>query len=119
MTKAQTAILEWLAKNRNVGTSSKVMAFWLGFNIRCADFSYPRDPADLNRCLNLLHLAPDLKADLPKMAEISAEWARLAAHWDALTVCFTREVGFLWEHYERSAPRTYALMQHIIYGEES
>jgi len=112
MTPAQQRTLGWLA-NGETGMSSKTMAFWLAFDQRTDEASYPHDPADLNRCLLLLGQVPEMRAQLPRMAELNEVWAALVARWDELEKSFTDEVGLGWTK-AKCAQKTYDLMRSII-----
>lgn len=112
MTPAQSAALEWLA-NGETGVSSETMAFWLAFEIRKGDGSYPHDPADLDRCLLLLDRVPEMRAHFHRMAEINPVWAALVENWERIEASHTAEVGLGWTK-AGSAPKTYALMCSII-----
>lgn len=113
LTPVQEEVVEWLA-NGETGLSSMTMAFWLGFRQPYHRSYYPRDPDDLNRCLGLLEVVPLLRPLLPKMAEVSPQWATLIAHWDAIENQFLEEAGLNWVK-AKSAPKTYALMRQILH----
>lgn len=112
MTPPQARILAWLA-NGETGTSSETMAFWLGFSLRKEDGSHPLDPSDFNRCLQLLHLVPELRTSLDRLAGLSPEWAALAASWGEIEASFLDEAGLGWTK-AQSAERTYRLMKEIL-----
>jgi hypothetical protein len=110
---AQQQVIEWLASGET-GTSSKTMAFYLGFGVRPKDASYPLDPADFDRCLRLLEAVPALREQIPRLAMLSPEWERLAKRWDEVEKCHLYEVGLGWSK-ARKAPVTYALMHEVLY----
>lgn len=112
MTEEQ--VLDWLA-NGEVGESSRCMAMWLAFGKLARDSfgGYPHDPDDMDRCLKLLHRAPGLRERLHKMAELNKGWEALVARWDEIEAMQMDEIGLGWTK-ARSAPRTYALMRHIL-----
>ena len=113
--ETQEAVTDWLATGE-IGCSSKQLAMWLAFGKRTRDrWAHPHDPADFDRCLRLLKLAPGLRRLLPKMAEISPEWQAIVARWDDVEALHTSEVGIGWTK-ARSAPQTYALMRRIYEG---
>lgn len=112
MTPAQQKTLEWLA-NGETGTSSKTMAFYLGFGIKMEDRCHPLDPADFDRCLRLLDCVPEMRPLLFQMGQISEEWERLVARWDEVEACHLKEVGLGWSK-ARNAPVTYDLMQTVL-----
>lgn len=113
MSPLQRDAIRWLAKGE-VGLSSRCMALWLAFGERSDDF-YPRDPADFDRCLRLLQSAPGLRTRLPRMAELSPEWAALVRRWDDIEASHLSEVGLGWSKGD-TAPVTYALMKEVIEG---
>jgi hypothetical protein len=114
---AQSMVIDWLADGRRVGMSSRTMALWLAFDKRTGDRGFgpahPHDPADLDRCLFLLALVPELRPRLPRMAELSAEWSRLIERWDEIEASHIAEVGLGWTK-ARRAPKTYALMREVL-----
>jgi len=111
MTETQKQVIKWLATGR-VGASSKCMAMWLAFGERAEPYA-PADPDDLDRCLKLLDKATGLRPLIPKMAEVSKDWAKLVPHWDKVEASHLAEVGLGWTKANR-APKTYALMASIL-----
>jgi hypothetical protein len=111
MTETQKQVVKWLATGR-VGLSSKCMAMWLAFGERAEPYA-PADPDDLDRCLKLLDKAPGLRPLIPKMADLTDEWARLVPRWDEVEASHLAEVGLGWTK-ARSAPKTYELMRMIL-----
>jgi len=107
MTETQKQVVKWLATGR-VGSSSKCMAMWLAFGERAEPYA-PADPDDLDRCLKLLDKAPGLRPLIPKMAEVSKDWAALVPRWAEVEASHLAEVGLGWTK-ARSAPKTYDLM---------
>ena len=73
--------------------------------------SHPYDPADLRRCVLLLDAVPTLRPLMPRMADVSPEWAALVARWDELEDSLRREmaVGY-------AATDTYTLMRSVLEG---
>lgn len=114
MNATQIAIAKWYMYGRT-GISSKAMAQWLGFGKKNEDRDQPHDPADFNRCLELLRVAPELREQLPKMAKVSKGWKLLVPHWDAVEKSFLAEVGRNWKK-GKTAPLTYSLMREILSG---
>lgn len=112
MDETQKQVAKWLAIGE-VGMSSKCMALWLAFGERTTDRFCPADPADLDRCLRLLDAAPGLRPLIPKMAEVSDDWAALVPRWDEVEASHLAEVGLGWSK-ARSAPNTYDLMASIL-----
>ena len=111
MTETQKQVVHWLATGR-VGSSSKCMAMWLAFGERAAPYE-PADPDDLDRCLKLLDAAPGLRPLIPKMAEVSKQWAALVQRWDEVEASHLDEVGLGWTK-AQMAPKTFALMESIL-----
>lgn len=114
MDTTQKAVINWLA-NGETGLSSETMAFWLAFDVKKEDGSHPHDPDDMDRCLNLLSVAPGLRDRLPKMAELNKTWAALVARWNEIESMQMDEIGLGWTK-AMSAPKTYALMKEVING---
>lgn len=113
MDATQKQVIKWLC-NGSVGMSSKCMAMWLAFGERAGNGYCPADPDDLDRCLKLLAAAPGLRPLIPKMAEVSQQWAALAARWDEVEASHLNEVGLGWTN-ARAAPKTYLLMNSILH----
>ena len=111
MTETQQQVMRWMAAGAT-GTSSMTLALWLGFGEQYQYRSAPRDPADFDRCLRLLDIAPGLRPLLPRMAEVSGDWAALIDRWDEVEASHLAEVGLGWTK-AHAAPKTYALMQSI------
>ncbi len=111
MTETQKQVVQWLATGR-IGASSKCMAMWLAFGERAGTYA-PADPCDFDRCLKLLDKAPGLRPLIPKMAEVSKDWAALVPRWAEVEASHLAEVGLGWTK-ARSAPKTYALMATIL-----
>lgn len=112
MTNTQAAVLEWLANGRT-GLSSETMAFYLAFGIKKNRVCHPCDPADLDRCLQLLAQTPGLRDNLADMKALSKAWDRLIARWDEIEQCHLDEVGLGWSKGNR-AEKTYHLMRKVI-----
>ncbi len=111
------AALAWIT-SRDTGESSK--AIWSHMTgAKCSGhLSTPSEPSDLGRCLRLLESVPEWSPRMPEMACHGIDWARMASRWDELAAYMIGEVGIHWEKGGK-APKTYALMQSILYPEES
>lgn len=109
-------VFRWIASGENVGMSSKAMACHLIGESTDYPDDYPHDPADLWRCLLLLRRIPSLKARLNEVTRLSIEWSRLIAHWEELEGMLKLELGddLVFTGTKR-APKTYGLMQSILY----
>lgn len=112
MNETQKQVIRWLSAGR-FGMSSKCMAMWLAFDEKEAHLCCPLDPADFDRCLKLLQKAPGLRPLIPKMAELSDQWAAIAKSWDKIEASHLDEVGLGWSK-AKSAPKTYAIMKSIL-----
>lgn len=108
------AATQWLATGERGLSSETLFTFLTGTDItRNNGTNYPHDPADLRRCMLLLDQCPELKPNLPRIAQAGPVWAALFARWDELTAAFEAEVPD-WRGRNWSAPKTYALMKEII-----
>ncbi len=110
----QEKVLQWIAIGR-VGASSKSMALCAAGIQEAGSFrpAYPHDPADLNRCLLMIEIVPEVRLEFHKIAKLSDVWARLISNWSTLEETFLDEVGRDWCE-AKSAPFTYKLMREII-----
>jgi hypothetical protein len=85
------AVAAWIVGD-DTGSSSKYMlATALAGIAPPAKFgpSWPRDAADLGRCLRLIERAPSVASALPVLAECSPKWKALAEGWGELTKLFS------------------------------
>ncbi len=103
--------LAWVMSDDTGSSSKAICAYMTGSGSK--QWSYPHDPADLGRCLRLLHQIPEWKPRISEMAEHGPGWAGLIACWDDLAATMEDEVGIDWSK-GRSAPDTYRLMQLAI-----
>jgi hypothetical protein len=112
MSDINDKILDWFCTGE-VGASSEAIAKVM---IGKHGPSRPHDPADFCRCLKLIRAVPEIRPRLHEMENVSGEWAKLIDRWDELEACFMAEVpGWLDDRdCEKSAPKTYALMQEIF-----
>lgn len=103
------------AAGRDTGSSSLTMgAIMMGADPKdLRSGSHPRDPSDLGRCLRLLALIPEWRADLDKMRGVSPAWAALVDHWDELATLMADEVGIDWSK-GKIAERTYDRMKEVL-----
>lgn len=103
-------VLDWMA-NENTGMSSQAMAYCaIDVELKCK--ATPSDPADFNRCLNLVHIIPEIREHFPKIAQLSPEWRAFIGNWDRIEKSFINEVGLNWCN-RSSAPITYQLMKDL------
>jgi hypothetical protein len=102
----------------DTGISSKAIASVMrGATASVGASSYPRDPADLGRCLRLLRLIPEWRPRILIMGGLGPVWAEMARRWDELEQSMADEVGIFWEK-GKSAPKTYALMRECQDGKK-
>ena len=102
--------MEW-ACGDDVGVSSKAIMHRMVGGMPDW-FSFPRDAADLGRCLRLLKRIPSWRPRILEMAPVSGPWEAMTREWDALERCMVNEVGAHWEK-GNSAPLTYAMLQSL------
>ena len=103
--------MQWM-QGHDTGVSSKaILAYMLG-GADVDDDSYPRDPADLGRCLRLLRKCPEWKPRIREMGKFGPVWRALTERWDEIAASMDAEVGIDWEK-GSEAPNTYKLMRSI------
>lgn len=109
------AALQWLATGERGLSSETLFSYLTGHDIQDEgdENCYPHDPADLRRCMLLLEQCPELKPNLPRIAQAGPIWAALFARWDELTGTFEAECPN-WRGGGWRAPKTYARMKAII-----
>jgi hypothetical protein len=104
----------WLITGRRGGSSDTMFSRLTGVDVlRGHSGNHPIDPDDLDRCLSLLYVVPELRPLLRNMSDVSPQWAALVDRWDEVESSHLNEAGLGWTK-ARSAPRTYALMQDIL-----
>lgn len=105
---------DWLARGEK-GASSRAIHDRMTTGRSAGEA--PGDPADLHRCMLLLHRIPEWEADIALMADCSAEWARLVAAWPEIATIFREEAG---PHYDRwPRPRTVAALDRALADREA
>lgn len=116
-----TLARRWLSYG-GVGASSAAM-FWgctgivpRGMKVNIEDPAWPRDPADLRRCLLLVESVPECATAPERMRGRSDVWTRLADAWPALVASLSAEVPEWRGGKGANAPKTYELMQQVIGG---
>lgn len=73
-----------LLERKQIGVSSEVMLQQLmDIDLQAGSY-YPRDLSDIRRCLHLVRDFPELRDCVPRMAEVSSEWAIIVSYWDDL-----------------------------------
>lgn len=80
------AVAEWIVGGDTGSSSKYLLATALaGAAPKCKwGVEYPRDCADLGRCIRLIQAAPSVRNALPILADASPNWAALVPEWDAL-----------------------------------
>lgn len=104
-------INNWL-KNGERGISSEAIVSHLtGINIvkRLGSTDYPKDPADLNRCVKLLEAAPEIRKEMHLMREVCDVWAKLVDSWDYLESLLKEEIA----QNDGRCPKTYRAMREL------
>lgn len=83
----------WLAGvDRGISSETIVWALWPEARPQLSkDRGVPHDPSDFGRCFRLLEGAPEMRADLPKVAELFPEWGPFVAHWEELEALWREE----------------------------
>ena len=114
MSDRDREVIEWLIDGDN-GISSECLALTaIGLLRRLSwvDKEPPADPADLGRCLRLLHRHPWIReVAFPRLRRLP-QWRRLIKNWDKLAGMMEKEVGRDWSKGD-SAPKTYTAMKAI------
>lgn len=110
-------LVEWLASGERGVSSNQIVESLTGIQTDVEGWvfggTHPSDPDDLMRCRKLLAAVPSLKAELPRMATVSREWAALVAEWDELCAMMDAEAPE-WEHGKGIAPKTFSRMYDLI-----
>jgi hypothetical protein len=114
-TDAKRALAIWFGSGDNGASSMTLLISALtGFAPEHA--AYPHDPADFGRCARLIERVPEVKtAAFPVLSSAGKVWPSIIAAWDEIHACMDGECGIAWEK-ARSAPKTYRLMNSIIYS---
>jgi hypothetical protein len=103
--------IQWAAGD-DTGVSSKAIMLRMVGGMPRWD-SWPRDPADLGRCLRLLARVPAWHPRIGEMAPISGPWGALAGAWGDLEELMTEE-GAVSRGYGARGDKTYAMMRRLI-----
>lgn len=81
-----TAVANWIMGHDTGLSSLAIVAFMEGADQ--GSFEFPRDPSDLGRCIRLLNIAPEYRARLREMGEVSPMWEQLTQHWGELEALY-------------------------------
>ena len=98
----------WLV-NGCVGLSSKFMtAVYLGLEIeQNAQYHYPRDPSDLNRCRHLLINAPEVRDCFDILRTANSQWEFVIDNWDYMISIIESDL----KAGKKSSPELYKFMK--------
>jgi len=88
MTKNEK-IARWF-KVGSRGVSSMSMAY-IATGATMGQFDAPYDPSDFGRCYELIQVAPEIKDDFPKIAQLVPQFAGILQHWDELCTIYERD----------------------------
>lgn len=99
-------VLNWLATG-NTGLSSETIAF-AACGIDYPDSSYPRDPADFKRCLDMLKACPSI-TDLSCVPPSNKHWGRFVENWDKMVEMYNEDIAKT----PGKCPNLYAFMKQI------
>ena len=113
------SLQEWLISGeRGLSREAIVKAATNAPDYQDAMHDWPRDPADLRRCILLLEAAPWVWKGVTTMARESPKWAAMEANWKKLDRILRAEIGQeLALEPGLEAPLTYDRMQALLYGD--
>lgn len=104
-------IAKWLCQG-NIGNSSLTM-LCCSLGEKYNSCSPPADPADFNRCLELLKICQFVRDSFQEISNISKKWHIIISNWEKIEDCFIQEVGSNWELKGEKATKTYELMKKL------
>jgi hypothetical protein len=86
-------INQWLQYGNRGISSETIVTHLTGVHIVNNYFGleHPHDPSDLNRCVELMKTAPEIKEEFYRMKEVSNIWSVLVDHWDELVLLMEKE----------------------------
>lgn len=102
-------INEWLANGERGISSEAIVSHLTGINVGSRHWfsNHPSDPDDLRRCALLIKSAPEIRAELHRMGEVSEVWKKLVAEWDELVALMWTEAATK----NKRAPECYERMK--------
>ena len=110
------SLTEWLIDGERGLSSNSIVKAATGHQVEL--HNWPRDPADLRRCLLLLEAAPEVRSGITALARAVPRWATLETHWAELEQLLRDEIGpELTVTPGLVAPLTYYRMQSLLYGD--
>lgn len=103
------AALEWLLNGETGASSENIVRFLFTGK---ATQDYPRDPADLRRCVVMMDtVGRGIREEFfMRMGEVSSIWKELIKNWVLLETTLHYEMG----KGGKTAPKTYNLMEELI-----
>lgn len=114
MSGIPTSVINWLAAGERGISSNTIVSHIWGLKHDRFGPSHPHDPADLQRCLQLLDASPETKERFSEMQTCSPQWRALLKQWDELERLFLSEAGNLKWSNRIPATQTYFAMQECI-----
>lgn len=106
------SMIEWLANGQRGVSSETIFTHLTG--IKAGSFrDHPYDTSDFMRCEKLLIQCPELRKELPRMADLGSVWAGLIADWDTI-VALVNEENPEWMTKSSSTPKAYRRIRSII-----
>lgn len=112
MSKLALKILEWQTQGK-VGVSSATMAaiaVGLQKPFYGSYFGYPYDPADFNRCMNLVDTIPEIRDHFEAIGQKVPPFKNILDNWEELKNLLLEEK----KNADGRAPRTYARMKELL-----
>lgn len=104
-------VVTWLLEGDRGRSSEAMCKAFFGIPRR-ASVDHPKDPGDLNRCLQFLSSAGgDGKCRMGSLVPLSKQWAALVVAWDDLADCYDAETR---SAKDGKRPKTYMLMQDTL-----
>lgn len=85
--------LAWVTSGDTGMSSQAIWAHMVGVPQEEDLADFPRDPADLGRCVRLLDKVPAWRLRMHEMAAYGPEWAALVRRWDELETLLRSEAG--------------------------
>ena len=106
------AASKWLATGSRGMSSNAIFTHLTGVDAcRGSNLTFfPLDPSDFARCQLLLEQVPELQVLFPKMATLSAKWAKLVELWPKILAAMEEEAPE-WRKQKGEANKAYAIMQ--------
>lgn len=107
-------VVMWLRAGERGSSSNAIVSHLTGLPTGRCDLAYPRDPADLRRCVLLLEACPTLAERFGEMKTASPTWSRFVDAWPSLIAAFDAEKPGWRKAWAGNATKTYARMREVI-----